>query len=102
MRTIRMKHMFNPCEDLLHYAGGKKYSTVLVDPPWQFRNRTGKMAPEHKRLNRYPTMKLSEIRELPVREIVEDRAHLYLWVPNALLPEGLEVMKSWDSNINRI
>jgi N6-adenosine-specific RNA methylase IME4 len=64
-------------------------------PPWQFANRTGKMAPEYKRLNRYPTMKLDEICSLPVKDITLDKAHLYLWVPNALMPEGLQVLKDW-------
>ena len=81
--------------DLLEFCGDRKFKTILADPPWQFQNRTGKMAPEHKRLNRYPTMKLDEIKALPVSEIADDPCHLYLWVPNALLPEGLEVMKEW-------
>lgn len=72
-----------------------QFHTVLADPPWQFTNRTGKMAPEHKRLSRYATLELDEIINLPVNEIVADPAHLYLWVPNALLPEGLRVMKAW-------
>jgi len=92
---LRVKLKYNDYEDLLSFAKGEKYSTILADPPWQFNNRTGKIAPEHKRLNRYPTMNLSEIKDLPVNDITEDRAHLYLWVPNALLQEGLEVMKSW-------
>ncbi len=71
------------------------YQTILADPPWQFSNRTGKVAPEHKRLNRYETLKLDEIKELPVQEVCADTCHLYLWVPNALLTEGLEVMKAW-------
>lgn len=71
------------------------YSTILADPPWRFDNSTGKMAPEHKRLMRYPTMELDQICELPVAEKAADKAHLYLWVPNALLAEGLQVMKSW-------
>src|SRR4051812_21525107 len=33
----------------------ERYGTILADPPWQFMNRTGKMAPEHRRLNRYAT-----------------------------------------------
>jgi N6-adenosine-specific RNA methylase IME4 len=82
-------------QDLLARAGSKKFSTLLADPPWQFQNRTGKMAPEHKRLNRYGTMALDEILALPVQNIAADTAHLYLWVPNALLPEGLEVLKAW-------
>ncbi len=81
--------------DLCSFCNDQKFKTVLADPPWQFQNRTGKMAPEHKRLNRYPTMSLKDICALPVNSIVDEPAHLYLWVPNALLPEGLEVMKAW-------
>jgi N6-adenosine-specific RNA methylase IME4 len=84
-----------PGKDLLQFVLGRKFGTVLADPPWQFSNRTGKMAPEHKRLSRYPTMTLQDIMELPVSEIVAEPTHLYLWVPNALLAEGLEVMKRW-------
>jgi N6-adenosine-specific RNA methylase IME4 len=68
---------------------------ILADPPWQFMNRTGKMAPEHRRLNRYATMKLPEILALPVRRLAKTKSHLYLWVPNALLREGLETMEAW-------
>lgn len=82
-------------DDLLTNVGKKKFATVLADPPWQFTNRTGKMAPEHKRLQRYPTMSLQEIKDLPVSLIARETAHLYLWVPNALIAEGLEVMANW-------
>jgi N6-adenosine-specific RNA methylase IME4 len=82
-------------DDFIKELSGKKFTTILADPPWQFQNRTGKMAPEHKRLMRYPTMKLDEIMELPVADIATENAHLYLWVPNALLPEGLKVMEAW-------
>lgn len=82
-------------EDFRQYTAGKKYKTIYADPPWQFQNRTGKVAPEHKRLTRYDTMKLDEIKQLPVSEAADEKSHLYLWVPNALLPEGLEVMKAW-------
>jgi N6-adenosine-specific RNA methylase IME4 len=67
----------------------------MADPPWQFMNRTGKVAPEHKRLNRYGTMELDAIKALPVAKACEPTAHLYLWVPNALLPEGIEVLRAW-------
>lgn len=85
----------NAVKDLLEFAGDNKFSTILADPPWQFQNRTGKVAPEHKRLSRYPTMTLEEIKKLPVAKIADERSHLYLWVPNALLAEGLDVMKAW-------
>lgn len=74
---------------------GKLYGTILADPPWQFTNRTGKVAPEHKRLNRYSTMTLQAIKELPVVDIADNPSHLYLWVPNAFPKEGLEVMEAW-------
>lgn len=82
-------------ENFLYFTSGKKYRTIYADPPWQFQNRTGKVAPEHKRLSRYETMKLDDIKSLPVSEIAETKSHLYLWVPNALLPEGLSVMAAW-------
>lgn len=71
------------------------FGTILADPPWQFSNRTGKMAPEHKRLMRYETMTMEEIMDLPVAQLALPQSHLYLWVPNALILEGLEVMKRW-------
>ena len=82
-------------DNLLNIIGKRKFSTILADPPWQFQNRTGKMAPEHKRLSRYSTMKLQEIKDLPIESIADERAHLYLWIPNAMLPEGMQVMESW-------
>jgi N6-adenosine-specific RNA methylase IME4 len=81
--------------DLLGFAGQRRFATILADPPWQFTNKTGKIAPEHKRLARYRTLALDEIKALPVPGIATQRAHLYLWCPNALLPQGLEVMKAW-------
>jgi N6-adenosine-specific RNA methylase IME4 len=77
------------------FVDGRRFGTILADPPWQFENRTGKIAPEHKRLNRYPTMTLDNIKALPVAEAAADTSHLYLWVPNALLPEGLAVLNAW-------
>jgi N6-adenosine-specific RNA methylase IME4 len=84
-----------PGEELLSLAKGKRFGTILADPPWQFKNKTGKVAPEHKRLTRYGTLTLEEIIDLPVPIITGERAHLYLWVPNAILPQGLGVMKAW-------
>ena len=81
--------------DFRAFTAGKRYRTIYADPPWQFQNRTGKVAPEHKRLSRYSTMTVPEICRLPVAEAADEKSHLYLWVPNALLPEGLEVMRAW-------
>jgi N6-adenosine-specific RNA methylase IME4 len=82
-------------DDLRACVNGHRFRTILADPPWQFKNRTGKMAPEHKRLSRYGTLTLEDILTLPVAAITAETAHLYLWVPNALLPWGLQVMASW-------
>ncbi len=81
--------------DLRAVMAGRQFGTILADPPWQFQNRTGKIAPEHRRLSRYDTMTLEDIKALPVAEAAAPVAHLYLWVPNALLPEGLQVMAAW-------
>src|SRR3984885_903980 len=82
-------------EDFIRFIGNKKFSTIVADPPWQFQNRTGKIAPEHKRLSRYSTLTLQQIKDIPVNLATEEKAHLYLWVPNALLAEGLQVMEAW-------
>lgn len=87
--------MLKISDGLIKHVGAKKYATILADPPWQFQNKTGKVAPEHKRLNRYATMTLPEIEALPVADVTAPTAHLYLWIPNALLQEGLSVMKAW-------
>ena len=85
----------DPSEHLARFLQGKKFGTILADPPWQFQNRTGKVAPEHKRLQRYGTLLLNQISALPVAAGAADVCHLYLWVPNALLAEGLDVMRQW-------
>lgn len=81
-------------QDLLRQPP-EHFGTIYADPPWRFTNRTGKMAPEHKRLRRYPTMSFDEIADLPIAKIAKPASHLYLWVPNALIAEGLDVMKRW-------
>ena len=81
--------------ELLSYVNGRKFKTILADPPWRFQNRTGKMAPEHKRLSRYSTLELNDIKNLPISKFAEEKSHLYLWVPNALLIDGLAVMEAW-------
>jgi N6-adenosine-specific RNA methylase IME4 len=85
----------NASAELLAFAAGHRFRTIMADPPWRFQNATGKIAPEHQRLRRYSTMMLTEIMALPVAGIAQDTAHLYLWVPNALLPDGLSVLKAW-------
>lgn len=81
--------------DLLEFCGENRYAAIYADPPWRFQNRMGKVAPEHRRLSRYRTMTLADIEEMPVNQITAEKAHLYLWVPNALLPDGLAVMHAW-------
>src|SRR5260370_21120377 len=90
--------MSNGETDLRASLGRRRFGPTLADPPWQFANRTGKIAPEHRRLSRYGTMTLDEIAKLPISDFAEPTAHLYLWCQNALLPEGLAVMKAWGFN----
>ena len=87
--------MSGTAAELLEFIGARSFGTILVDPPWRFQNKTGKVAPEHRRLSRYGTMSVEEIMALPVEHFAAPRAHLYLWCPNALLPQGLAVMQAW-------
>lgn len=92
MSTIPLRSEKAP-DPLPQVVGG--FSTILADPPWRFSNRTGKVAPEHRRLDRYSTMSLDAIKALEVKDVAARNAHLYLWVPNALLPDGMAVMEAW-------
>ncbi len=68
----------------------RKYRTILADPPWDI-NQKGKWgAASH-----YNLMNLEGIKNMPVIDFSEENAHLWLWVPNGLLQEGLEVIKAW-------
>jgi N6-adenosine-specific RNA methylase IME4 len=80
--------------NIFHGFAGQ-FGTILIDPPWRFTNRTGKVGPEHRRLHRYQTMSFEEIANLPVGELALPKCHLYLWSPNALLLEALMIMKAW-------
>jgi N6-adenosine-specific RNA methylase IME4 len=83
-------------EALAAFPSHGAFGAVLADPPWRFQNSSGKVAPEHKRLRRYSTMSVAEISQLPVATIAADTCcHLYLWCPNALIAEGLQVMAAW-------
>ncbi len=83
-------------KELKKTLNGHKFGTVLADPPWRFTNRTGKVAPEHQRLNRYDTLSLDEIAELPIKQFMNNTSHCYLWCPNAMLPDGLRILEAWE------
>ena len=83
------------CLPALDDLGGSRFGSLLADPPWRFRNRTGKVAPEHRRLSRYDTLTWRQIAALSVGDVMADESHCYLWVPNALVAEGLRVLEAW-------
>lgn len=70
----------------------KKYQTIYADPPWneQGGGKIKRGADRH-----YPLMKTEEIVNLPIQAYIDDNAHLYLWVTNSFLEDGLKVMKAW-------
>jgi N6-adenosine-specific RNA methylase IME4 len=66
------------------------YSTVVIDPPWQYANRgTRGAANDH-----YPTMTLDQLAELTIPAAAE--AHLYLWTTNAFLRDAFELVDAWE------
>jgi len=89
-----LNNEIKPADDFKEKIQGE-FSTILADPPWKFSNCSGKIAPEHKRLSRYMTLNLKEIKKIPVNDVAAPSSHLYLWIPNALLEWGLDVMKEW-------
>lgn len=95
IKVSKVEENLPTAAEVLLSANLGRFGTILADPPWRFSNRTGKIAPEHRRLVRYKTMEMEDIYELPVAQLALPQSHLYLWVPNALIAEGLETMKRW-------
>ena len=76
-------------------TNSKKYRTILADPPWQInqRGKNSNRSAEH----HYELMPLDCIKAMPVADLCDASAsHLYLWSPNGLLPEALEVIRAWE------
>lgn len=70
--------------------GGTKFRTILADPPWDVGQKGHLGAQAH-----YRVMNLGRIKNLPVQELAQDDAHLYLWAINGALKEAIEVMEAW-------
>ena len=91
MLGSEMTQRSTTAQSLMKTANGR-FGTILVDPPWRFANRTGKVGPEHKRLRRYETMSFEDIAALPIPHLALPKSHLYLWCPNALVVKALETI----------
>lgn len=70
-----------------------KYRVIYADPPWSYGNKLvdGYGAAE----DHYPTMTIEELCALPVKDLAEDNAVLFLWVTSPLLEECFEVIRAW-------
>ena len=74
-----------------------KYRTILADPPWRLQmagQYNGKTRNERPRILPYPTMPLEQIKSLPVAELAETGAHLWLWVTTGKLIDGKPVIEA--------
>ena len=111
-RTDRMAEVTSSYEPQLplpvSFIEKKKYQIIYADPPWQFTGlgskgiRSGKMREDKPDLHRtikleekYPTMKVDELKLLPVNDIADENSVLFLWTTDAHLPYAIEIMRSW-------
>jgi len=70
----------------------KKYQIIYADPPWEYKESgSGKRVVS----SHYVTMKIDDIKKLPIQNISDDKCILWLWVTFPRLEQGLEVIKSW-------
>lgn len=67
-----------------------RFKTLLVDPPWDHFQQGAKGAERH-----YKLMSLDRIKGMPVGDLAEDNAHLWLWVTNSSLRDGYDVAEAW-------
>jgi site-specific DNA-methyltransferase (adenine-specific) len=73
----------------------KKYSVLVADPPWQYRNKNTGGSMKSGSSAKYPTMSLEEICSLPIQSICERDCVLFLWGTTPLADYSMEVMKKW-------
>lgn len=78
----------------------KRYQIIYADPPWEVKKMKRETRPNQVNMD-YPTMSLEEIKALPVKNITEDNATLWLWTTQAYLPKAFEVMKEWGFKYQR-
>lgn len=69
----------------------KKYNVIYADPAWFYDNHSSNGFAE----SHYKTMKIDQIKALPVAQIADNPCALFLWVIFPCLPDCIEVMKSW-------
>ena len=80
----------------------KKFSVIVIDPPYGFQDRLQQSDVKRGAADHYKTMTISEIELLPVKDIADpDGAILCLWVPSSLLPEGVQIMKTWGFDLKQ-
>lgn len=73
---------------------GMQYGTILADPPWPVHSDPNKQYPMTHRMF-YERMPLDEIKSIPVGDICDPDAHLWLWTTNPALEMALEVVHAW-------
>lgn len=73
----------------------KKYQIIYADPPWAFNFQKRKGLSDEAKNNLYPTMRADDIVKLPVKELADNNAILFLWVMNSEIPLALRCIASW-------
>lgn len=78
----------------------KKYNIILIDPPWKFNARNNTTTRFGGGVtDKYPTLKLSEIRDLNISKIAADDCALFMWATTSAgdsdLSEKLSLFKHW-------
>ncbi|CAM3722531.1 MT-A70 family methyltransferase [Nocardiopsis rhodophaea] len=71
-----------------------RYVTILADPPWEIHQQGARGAHRHYRL-----MTLDRIKAMPVVDLAEDDAHLWLWSTNAALKDAYDVAEAWGFTV---
>ena len=72
-----------------------KYKTILADPPWQYKSKTGREW-KHGSDKKYSTMTTDLICDLAIIDQIADKnCVLFLWATIPLLPDAFKVMESW-------
>ncbi len=82
----------------------KKFDIIHVDPPWHYGGKLqfDKSSNFSSALFKYPTLKTSELKQIPIIDIAKDDCLLFMWTTNPHLAQAIELGKNWGFNFKTV
>ena len=85
----------NICNNIGEEMSENKFGIIVADPPWSFNYKLTMSNVKRGAAANYPTLNVRRIQQLPIEDLAADNCVLALWIPSALLADGIATMEAW-------